>query len=271
MSQTPLTRQDLYDLVWNKPMTHIAKDFGMSDNGVRKHCIKNDVPTPIAGYWAKIAHGKSVKKPPLPSKKFAADAPVSLETKNRQPRSAESELAAQQAESKRTELERILVVPENLPNKPHTHIRAIRAALRRTKSDISGILEPVERNLPKLSISRDSIPRVLRLLNTLFICAEQEGQTILRNDDQFYWVVQGERFLIRVYEIRGRKSHEPTTKELRDQAQSDKWRIRWQDATPSNRKVYQTHHLLHLHLRPEKFSVHRCIENKMSSRCRQSK
>ena len=240
MSHTPLSRQELYELVWSKPMTHIARDYGMSDNGVRKHCIKHNIPTPIAGYWAKIAHGKSVRKPPLPTKKFAADAPVSLETKNRQPRSAESELAAQQAESKRTELERILVVPENLPNKPHTHIRAIRAALRRSKPDISGFLEPVERNIPKLSIGRNSIPRILRLLNTLFTCAEQEGHTILRNDDQFYWVVQGEHFLIRVYEIRSRKRHEPTVKEHRDQAQSDKWSMGWQHDTPSNRKVYRT-------------------------------
>ena len=25
-----MTRQELYDLVWSRPMTHIAKDFGMS-------------------------------------------------------------------------------------------------------------------------------------------------------------------------------------------------------------------------------------------------
>jgi len=55
-----MTRQELYDLVWSKPMTHIAKDFGMSDHGILEHCVKNDIPTPSLGYWAKIARGSEM-------------------------------------------------------------------------------------------------------------------------------------------------------------------------------------------------------------------
>ena len=47
-------------------MVHVAKHFGISDVGLRKICVKHDIPTPSLGYWAKLAHGKKVVQPPLP-------------------------------------------------------------------------------------------------------------------------------------------------------------------------------------------------------------
>jgi hypothetical protein len=32
------TREELYELVWSKPMTAIAADFGMSSVAFAKHC-----------------------------------------------------------------------------------------------------------------------------------------------------------------------------------------------------------------------------------------
>ena len=66
-----LTRKELYDLVWAEPMTTICKRFGFSDNGLRKHCKSMNIPTPPAGYWAKIKFGKKVKVIPLPEDKKA--------------------------------------------------------------------------------------------------------------------------------------------------------------------------------------------------------
>ncbi len=62
-----LTRKELYDLVWSEPMTTICKKFGISDNGLRKHCKLMNIPTPHNGYWAKLQYGKEVKKTPLPN------------------------------------------------------------------------------------------------------------------------------------------------------------------------------------------------------------
>jgi hypothetical protein len=44
------TRQQLYDLVWSQPMRDAAKKLGLSDNGLRKHCVKVFVPLPPQGY-----------------------------------------------------------------------------------------------------------------------------------------------------------------------------------------------------------------------------
>ena len=60
-----MKRTQLYELVWSKPMTHLAKEFGLSDVGLRKICVKHNIPTPGLGYWAKLAHGKPVRQTPL--------------------------------------------------------------------------------------------------------------------------------------------------------------------------------------------------------------
>lgn len=48
-------------------MTTVAKRYGLSDNGLRKRCIKLEIPLPPVGHWAKLQAGKeSVPKPKLP-------------------------------------------------------------------------------------------------------------------------------------------------------------------------------------------------------------
>jgi len=62
-----LTRQQLYDLVWSKPMIHLAKEFQLSDVALAKWCRKMDSPLPGVGYWRRIETGKKAKKEKLPS------------------------------------------------------------------------------------------------------------------------------------------------------------------------------------------------------------
>jgi hypothetical protein len=68
-----LTREELYNLVWAKPMTEVGQDFQISDRAMAKICARKQVPVPPRGYWAKKNAGKSVSKPPLPE--FVAKPP----------------------------------------------------------------------------------------------------------------------------------------------------------------------------------------------------
>ena len=61
-----LTRDQLYELVWSKPRSQIAKDLGISDVAIGKHCSGARIPAPPKGYWAKQAAGKSTLRLPLP-------------------------------------------------------------------------------------------------------------------------------------------------------------------------------------------------------------
>jgi len=61
-----ISRQELYDQVWSKPLIHLAKEFEISDVGLAKVCRRHNIPLPPAGYWAKQAHGHNVEKIPFP-------------------------------------------------------------------------------------------------------------------------------------------------------------------------------------------------------------
>jgi len=60
------SRIDLYKLVWAKPMTHLAKELGLSDVGLRKICVKYGIPLPQRGYWSRLQFGKQDPRPELP-------------------------------------------------------------------------------------------------------------------------------------------------------------------------------------------------------------
>jgi len=62
-----IPREELYDLVWSKPVTNVATMFGRSDVAVAKTCRKRNIPLPERGRWNKILAGKPVpSRPPLP-------------------------------------------------------------------------------------------------------------------------------------------------------------------------------------------------------------
>ncbi|HVA28176.1 MAG TPA: hypothetical protein VNF68_08355, partial [Candidatus Baltobacteraceae bacterium] len=65
-STRTVTRHDLYDLIWTRPMWKVAPEFGLSGRGLAKLCWRHGIPVPERGYWAKLAHGKRVRKPRLP-------------------------------------------------------------------------------------------------------------------------------------------------------------------------------------------------------------
>jgi hypothetical protein len=63
-----ISREDLYELVWSKPMAELAKDFRISDVGLAKRCRRLGIPVPGRGYWARIDAGQSPYKPTLPER-----------------------------------------------------------------------------------------------------------------------------------------------------------------------------------------------------------
>jgi hypothetical protein len=69
-TDTPLTlsHEDLYELAWSKPMSELAKDFGISDVALAKRCRKLGVPVPGRGYWARVDAGQKPHRPILPKR-----------------------------------------------------------------------------------------------------------------------------------------------------------------------------------------------------------
>lgn len=49
------SKEELYQLVWSKPTSLLAKEFGVSDKAIEKWCISYDINKPPRGYWKKQA------------------------------------------------------------------------------------------------------------------------------------------------------------------------------------------------------------------------
>ncbi len=75
-------RTKLYNEVWSEPVTTVAERYGISDNGLRKRCIKLQIPLPPIGYWAKLKAGAKVPKPKLPVLKVKEETIVLKNVKN---------------------------------------------------------------------------------------------------------------------------------------------------------------------------------------------
>lgn len=47
---------------WNRPVTYIAEELGVSDKAISKRCQRMNVPKPPRGYWAIVKTGVDHKK-----------------------------------------------------------------------------------------------------------------------------------------------------------------------------------------------------------------
>jgi len=62
-----LSREELYQKVWSKPVRSVARELGISGRGLAGIRIRFEIPVPPRGYWAKLAAGKPAPEIPLPS------------------------------------------------------------------------------------------------------------------------------------------------------------------------------------------------------------
>ena len=75
-----LTRQRLYDLVWSRPLSAVARELGISGNGLSKICDRLLVPYPPRGHWAKAQAGRGAQAPPLPPSSGTLDDRIVIST-----------------------------------------------------------------------------------------------------------------------------------------------------------------------------------------------
>jgi Zn finger protein HypA/HybF involved in hydrogenase expression len=52
------SQEDLVRMIWSKPTSQLAKDFGVSDKAIEKWCKAYGIEKPPRGYWAKKQYGK---------------------------------------------------------------------------------------------------------------------------------------------------------------------------------------------------------------------
>ncbi|MBA4234074.1 MAG: hypothetical protein C0465_26230, partial [Ralstonia sp.] len=164
------SRREFYELVWSKPMTHLAKELGVSDVALHKVCRKHAIPNPPAGWWAKKAAGKKVQQIMLPEK--AGDDRAGVITIRPVTVAEWQALAAASAEKITTNTKGDV---EPVQPKPSAKVRATLAALRQAKPNFQGLTESKEPGLIQCSVAKNSIPRLANILPQLEAMAKIQG------------------------------------------------------------------------------------------------
>ncbi len=56
--------EELRQLVWDIPTTHIARLYGVSDKAIEKRCKALGITKPARGYWTRLAHAGIIEEEP---------------------------------------------------------------------------------------------------------------------------------------------------------------------------------------------------------------
>jgi hypothetical protein len=105
-----LTRQQLYDMIWERAVSKVAPELGISDVALRKHCVKHAIPLPDTTYWGRLHAGRPVKRKPLEALPKGVDDRIVIDARARPPAAEPVEAAIAIAKQR----EDAVIVPEKL-------------------------------------------------------------------------------------------------------------------------------------------------------------
>ncbi|MGB3831272.1 MAG: hypothetical protein WA975_05350 [Mesorhizobium sp.] len=163
------TREEFYELVWSTPLTHLAKEFAISDVALHKICRKHDIPNPPLGWWAKKAAGKKVKQTPLPKAKAGSADRITIASANLSREAAALVVVREQARILASEGD------DNQAAPPHPVIERTLAWLRKAKPSDIGIVAADKPGLIKCEVSSSSIDRLAIALPRIVRAASYQG------------------------------------------------------------------------------------------------
>ncbi len=200
-----LSRNELYDLVWKTPLIKLSKEYNLSDVGLSKICKRHQIPTPPAGYWAKIANGHTQSKIPLPNTSIKTIEVIEILKKtladsnsvNEKYSDVYKEFGTVQKTDNPFESIKSL-------NDLHPIVKNTYQQLKSEKSDEYSRLVSYGENTADVRVSKTQIERAIRFLHALFKFFERQGFSIIckkdNNDKHTYIVVHGVEIQIRLSE-----------------------------------------------------------------------
>jgi hypothetical protein len=234
-----MTRDELYALVWDRPVTKVAADFGISDVALRKICKKHDIPTPPIGYWARLSHGKQTTKIPLPTQKTGTS--ISIVVNRRRKMELPEEIKALQSEARvRAALGDFNVnAPDHSPKQWSRYAAVTRRALREAVPDHCGFVSCKGTGISEVKVSRKSLDRAIRILHGFLEAVEIRGYELKPVDPGLMLVVKGLSFGFGLHETTDRLAREPSKADIKAQADYDQRSKKMPNLYPPGKRVWE--------------------------------
>lgn len=203
MSYITLERNKLYEEIWEEPMSIVCKRYSLSDNGLRKICIKLEIPIPDKSYWGKKRAGQTPTKRKLPKYDGDNEYKVYIDdwaVKRREQRKEDS-LRGFNDEEK----EKILDVCNNI--KLRTSTNNLHPLIEETKKNIkdnsntssSYYYRTYKTDYLKVQGSTEIKNRMYIIYHAIFTTIEKLGYSVEKENQGFYLYILGEniKFSIR--------------------------------------------------------------------------
>lgn len=218
-------RKTLYEEVWKAPVVKVATRYGVSDVMIHKVCKALNIPVPPRGYWAKKAAGQPVEQVPLPEHTGKT---VVLGRKPDDDKTG-SALPLSEALSFLDEEERLRVITIALQLQVDPRKQKLHPVLMQHKVDHAAWakLHPRDplavwkrdtyRRTPKgepplyENVSEGTLPRLYRILDTLYSAIEELGGSVNRD---LSVQIRGEHVSFAVWEGQEQTKHVLTKDEL---------------------------------------------------------
>jgi len=218
---TTLTRRQLYDLVWSKPMRDLAVEFGISDVGLAKICKRHRVPTPPRGYWAKIQAGRKAKRSIFVENKEPGFDLIEirsyLTSVPERARDAVERAKVARAESKKTtdaQSSSSEVAATRRLADLRQSVRPTARELRKAKADTSGGVSAVGEGMCGVEVAKGSVERAIAFLDSLARALEAKGLLIQPSGKVTKVVLGPDKIEFSLKEQSRWQAHVPTAREL---------------------------------------------------------
>lgn len=169
-----VTREDLFAAVWERPLTKVAADYGISDVALKKICRKMQIPTPGVGYWRRLECGYPASAPKLPplSDDGVDSVVIHPPLKSRSAEVMEgvpsdAEIAAALAKVASVDL--------------HPLLAPVNHSLQTARTDERGLLVPRSDKAKFVGVTQGSLERAIRTLDQVLKGLEALGLTVQIN------------------------------------------------------------------------------------------
>jgi hypothetical protein len=212
-------RQKLFEQVWEKPMTTLAAEYGLSNVGLRKICKRLIVPLPPQGYHLRTHKGQ---RPPLPP---IRNGETVYTTHIYEPEQMSVYETPQPVEIPEIAFEEL---PENRIKVAETHstlhplIVEAKSQLKKAKQGRYGRLTRFWSESEYISVFPESLDRALRLMNALFKALAKRNYPFSVDEEKHLLVVKilDEQFSLRLEERSRQARHVATAAELKEAKRS---------------------------------------------------
>ena len=190
MADTEMTREALYDLVWQRPISKLAPEFGTTPYWLRKICHDHDIPTAPNEWWFAKEYGRQAVQTPLPKDSQFAGQMITIPPGRPRPELSPERMEATAKATEATAKAKKITSTRAMPQIAKDMI----AELKGSEPNEHGSIHLDSPTSFKFSFNKAELPRVIEIISQLVPAVLELGFEIKSTD-------KGARIVAEGYEI----------------------------------------------------------------------